>query len=100
MHNESFPIESVRTALRLNRDLRPSHRLAELNVGAAKSAVLQVVGRNVLRVKHDPNNDASHTCMAGYDESDLGSDHLYRTVAAELALLANDRMHPAVVQAT
>ena len=100
VHDESSPIESVRTApRRKNRRLRPSRILAELNVGAAKLTVLRVVGRDVLRVKHDPTNDAPHACVTGYDESDLGSDRLYKSVAAELALLANDRTHPAVVQA-
>ena len=91
-------IESVRIALRRKRSLGTKDILAELNVGDAKRVVRELVGTDVLRVEHKPTNiDISHASMSGYGKNNLGSNELYKDVAAELALLASDRTHPAVV---
>ena len=95
-YGEPSAIESVRAAMSRNITLRRSGILAELNVGDAKRSVRRFVGKDALRVKHEPDDDASHAGMSGYNVGDVGSDTLYKGVAAELALLASDTTHQAI----
>lgn len=95
-YGEPSAIEFVRAAMRRNITLRRSGVPAELNVGDAKRSARRFVGKDALRVKREPDGDASHAGMSGYGVGDVGSDTLYKGVATELALPASGNTHPAI----
>ena len=84
-------VERVREVFR-SKDfqVRPNGRFAVMNVGAAKTAAHEAVGRT-LNIDHLPlSDDESHAGILGYTSEDLA-------VAIELAALVTSQdVHPAV----
>ena len=84
-------VERVREVFR-SKDfqVRPNGRFAVMNVGAAKTAAHEAVGRT-LNIDHLPlSDDESHAGILGYTSEDLA-------VAIELAaLVTSQAVHPAV----
>lgn len=84
-------VERVRGVFRSKGfQVRPNGRFAVLNVGVAKTAVHEAVGRT-LNIDHLPlSDDESHAGILGYTSEDLA-------VAIELAALGTSQdVHPAV----
>ena len=84
-------VERVRGVFRSKGfQVRPNGRFAVLNVGVAKTAVHEAVGRT-LNIDHLPlSDDESHAGILGYTSEDLA-------VAIELAALVTSQdVHPAV----
>ena len=84
-------VERVREVFRSKEfQVRPNGRFAVLNIGTAKTAIHEAVGRT-LNVDHLPlNDDQSHAGILGYASEDLA-------VAIELAALVTSQdVHPAV----
>ncbi len=85
-------VERVREVFRgKNYQVRPNGRFAVLNVGAAKTAVLEGLDRS-LRINHlSLDDDESHSSILGYTSQDLA-------VAVELrALVTRQDVHAAVI---